>query len=138
VTPKISPSLTLLVALRAGKRCEYCHAPQILIGQSFHFDHIHPSSSGGKTAAENLCFACPHCNIAKSNRTEGVDPRTGKLIRLFNPRTDDWDRHFRWSDNCEQLIGRTAIGRATIVSLRMNDALLQEARPFWRVAGYIP
>lgn len=138
MTPKISPSLAALVLVRADKRCEYCQAPQKLIGQAFHFDHIQPLSSGGKTNADNLSFSCPHCNIAKSNRTEGTDPRTGKLVPLFNPRIDDWEKHFRWSNNCEQLIGRTAIGRATIVALRMNDALLREARPFWRLAGGIP
>lgn len=136
--PKIPPSLAALVLLRAGKRCEYCHAPQLLIGQTFHFDHIKPISIGGKTVAENLCFACPHCNTAKSDHIEGFDPRTGKTIRLFNPRIDHWESHFRWGGNRKQLIGRTAINRATIVTLKMNDQLLPEARPFWQAAGYIP
>jgi hypothetical protein len=136
--PKIPPSLASLVSLRADKRCEYCHAPQILIGQAFHFDHIKPCSIGGKTIAENLCFACPHCNAFKSDHIEGSDPKTGRLIRFFNLRIDDWERHFHWSNNCEQLLGRTAIGRATIANLKMNDKLLQEARPFWQAAGYIP
>lgn len=135
---KIPSSLAALVILRAGRRCEYCHAPQQLIGQVFHIDHIHPLSAGGKTLADNLCLACPHCNTAKSDATEGADPKTGKIVRLFNPRLDKWDRHFRWNDDREQLIGRTPIGRATIVTLNMNDVLLQEARFYWRLAGGIP
>lgn len=135
---KLSPSLAALVALRAGRRCEDCQAPQQLIGQAFHFDHIHPLSAGGETQAENLCFACPHCNAAKSKTTEGIDPKTGKTIRLFNPRVDKWNKHYRWSDDWRRLIGRTAIGRATIVALNMNDALLQEARYYWRLAGGLP
>lgn len=89
-------------------------------------------------SVENLCYACPHCNIAKSNRTTGLDPKTGNIVRLFNPRIDDWDKHFRWHRTWELLVGQTAIGRATIVALNMNDKLLQEARPFWRLAGRIP
>ena len=138
MTSKIQSSLALLVSSRAGKRCEYCHAPQKVVGQSFHFDHIRPSSTGGETSAENLCLACPHCNLVKGIRTQGVDPKTGKLVQLFNPRTDNWDEHFRWSADYERLIGLTAIGRTTIATLQMNDVLLQDARPFWHAAGYIP
>lgn len=135
---RVRASLAALVSLRAGKRCEYCHAPQQILGQAFHLDHISPSSAGGEMSVENLCYACPHCNIAKSNRTTGLDPKTGNIVRLFNPRIDDWDKHFRWHRTWELLVGQTAIGRATIVALNMNDKLLQEARPFWRLAGRIP
>ncbi len=134
----VSPSLAGVVSLRAGKRCEYCRAPQDIIGQAFHFDHIIPLSVGGQTTAENLCLACSHCNIAKSNRSEGLDAEAGAIARFFNPRIDDWEEHFSWSRNWENLIGKTAIGRVTIVALKMNDKLLQEARPFWRAAGRIP
>jgi len=138
VKNNISASLAGIVLLRAGKRCEYCHAPQQLIGQAFHFDHIVPVSIGGKTTAENLCLACSHCNIAKSNRIKGIDPKTGKQVRLFNPRVDDWKKHFRWSVNWTRVNGRTAIGRATVIALKMNDELLLAARPFWRAAGKLP
>jgi HNH endonuclease len=74
--------------MRAAGHCEYCHAPQILIGQTFHLDHVIPRSVGGQTVAENLCFACSHCNIAKSNRTAGIDPRSRMRVRLYNPRMD--------------------------------------------------
>ena len=63
------------------------------------------------------------------------DPRTGKRIRLFNPRMDDWSEHFRWSRDWKRIIGRTPMGRATVAALNMNDELLQEARPFWHSAG---
>lgn len=135
---KPSSSLAALVTLRAGRRCEYCHAPQKMTGQSFHFDHILPLSANGQTTAENLCLACHHCNSAKSNLTSGHDPKNGRNVRLFNPRTDEWDKHFYWSPDWKQLIGRTAIGRVTIETLKMNDDLLQEARFFWRLVGGIP
>lgn len=138
MSAKVPSQLTALVTLRAGKRCEYCHAPQIVTGQTFHVDHIIPWSLGGKTTAENLCLACPRCNSGKGSRTKGIDPRTKLTFRLFNPREDDWDKHFRWSGDWKRLIGRTPIGRATVATLKMNDESLQIARLLWRRLERIP
>jgi len=138
MTTRVPVQLAIQIIAKAAGQCEYCHAPQILIGQAFHLDHIVPRSVGGQTTAENLCLACSHCNIAKGVRREAKDPRTGKLVRLFNPRTDRWDEHFRWSQDCKKLIGRTPIGRTTVIALDMNAKLLQQARSYWRVTGLIP
>ena len=126
------------VVARAAGRCEYCHAPQILIGQAFHIDHIIPHSVKGQTVLDNLCLACSHCNIAKRDHTSAIDLRTGERVRLFNPRIDHWEQHFRWSKDLHKLIGRTPIGRATVEALDMNAKLLCKARYFWRVVGLIP
>ena len=138
MTARIPSRVATLVKARAAGRCEYCHAPQILIGQTFHIDHILPYSLGGRSVAENLCLACSHCNFAKGDRTKALDPLSGKQVPLYNPRTNIWEEHFRWSPTWTKLLGRTAIGRATVVTLDMNATLLQKARPFWRVAGLIP
>ena len=138
MTARVPARLAAAVKAQAAGRCEYCHAPQILIGQTFHLDHIIPRSLGGKTIAGNLCLACAHCNIAKGNQTGTVDPRTKKEVPLYHPRTNIWEEHFRWSQDWKRLIGRTSIGRATVVTLDMNAELLQRARPFWRVVGLIP
>jgi 5-methylcytosine-specific restriction endonuclease McrA len=127
-----------LVRARAGGRCEYCHAPQVLIGQAFHLDHIIPRAAGGSTSAQNLCLACSHCNIAKGGRIAAIDPLTGEQVLLFNPRADKWEEHFRWSADWKRLMGRTPVGRASVAALAMNAKLLQRARPFWRVVGLIP
>lgn len=138
MSTRIPSQLATQVTVRAAGRCEYCHAPQVLIGQAFHIDHIIPRFVGGQTQAENLCFAWSHCNIAKGGRTMAADPLTGKRVKLFNPRTDVWDEHFRWSQNWKRIKGRTPIGRASVIALDMNAKLLQQARPFWRVARLIP
>lgn len=122
---------------RAAGRCEYCHAPQILIGQAFHLDHILPHFAGGRSTLENLCLACAHCNIAKGGQTVGVDSRSGEKTLLFNPRRDVGEDHFRWSNGWKRLVGRTPMGRATIVALDMNAKRLQQARIYWRVVGII-
>lgn len=135
---KIPAQIAAQVVRRAAGRCEYCHAPQIIIGQAFHIDHIIPRFKGGQSILENLCLACSHCNIAKSEQTADVDPRTGEKALLFNPRRDVWEEHFRWSYDWRKVIGRTPVGRATVVGLDMNAKRLRQARIYWRLVGLIP
>jgi 5-methylcytosine-specific restriction endonuclease McrA len=135
---EIPSALTRRVAERARYRCEYCHTPQIVTAQTFHVDHIVPQALGGQTRLENLCYACPHCNLHKSDRIQAHDPRTGRFVRLFNPRADHWDDHLRWSPTYTRLIPRTAITRATIVTLDLNADVFITARTLWLVLGLIP
>ena len=50
---------------------------------------------------------------------ENFDPRTSR-VRLFHPRQDRWDEHFE--RNGVLIVGRTAVGRATVGLLKMNAA----------------
>jgi 5-methylcytosine-specific restriction endonuclease McrA len=77
-----------LVRERAGHRCEYCRMPERHSALSFHIDHILPRQHGGTDAIENLALACPECNLRKGPNLTGIDPDTGAVIRLFQPRTD--------------------------------------------------
>src|SRR4051794_3289225 len=81
---------------RAGHRCEYCLMHDSLQGATFHVEHVVPRSRGGTSELENLAWACPSCNLHKSDRTAVVDPETAASVRLFHPRTDRWGDHFRW------------------------------------------
>jgi hypothetical protein len=65
-------------------------------------------------------------NSHKGPNIAGLDPRTKKLTRLFNPRRHTWERHFRW--NGPYLVGRTVVGRTTIAVLAMNDPAVIEVR----------
>src|SRR5436305_14229547 len=76
------------VEARAGQRCEYCRMHQALQGATFHVEHIVPSSTGGSDELTNLAWACPSCNLKKSNRLSAIDPDTEAEVPLFNPRTD--------------------------------------------------
>ena len=60
------------------------------------------------------------CNSFKGTDLSSIDPVTGVLVRLFNPRIDEWPTHFE----CERgrLVGRTPEGRVTIELLQMNRA----------------
>src|SRR5689334_6001180 len=108
------------VATRADDRCEYCRMHQSLQGARFHLEHILPSSRGGSTNLDNLAWACPGCNLRKSDRIEAVDPDTGATAKLFNPRSDLWQENFAWDDY--HIVGLTEIGRATIAALDFNHA----------------
>lgn len=112
------PSVEQQVQSRAGDRCEYCRMHQSLQGASFHVEHISPKSRGGDSTLNNLAWACPSCNLRKSDRVELSDPDSGELVFLFNPRLNDWDTHFRW--NGYELVGQSAVGRATISALDLN------------------
>lgn len=107
-----------LVRDRAGDCCEYCQLPQVYSSTRFQIDHIIAEQHGGRTVASNLALACLADNNHKGPNLAGIDPRSGKRVWLFNPRRHKWSRHFRW--NGPVLLGRTAVGRATIAVLAIN------------------
>jgi hypothetical protein len=111
--------LRQLVRRRAKNCCEYCQIRQDQDLLLFHIEHIVPRKHGGKDLSNNLALACHHCNLHKGTNLSGLDPKTGKLSRLFHPRLDDWEDHFTKRDG--EIAGRSAVGRTTVRVLRMND-----------------
>src|SRR5438105_3291516 len=100
------------VVARAGDRCEYCRMHQSIQGALFHIEHIVPRIDGGSDDTDNLCLACPSCNLHKSDRTTGIDPDSNQMTRLYHPRMNKWIDHFAWIGY--EIVGLTACGRATI------------------------
>ncbi|HEU5115096.1 MAG TPA: HNH endonuclease signature motif containing protein [Isosphaeraceae bacterium] len=124
----MTSSLAQLVRLRAEGRCEYCRLPQQGTSVPFEIDHIVARKHKGRTLASNLALTCWYCNSFKGSNIAGLDPRTGKLTRLFHPRRHQWAWHFRYEGPL--LIGRTAIGRTTVEVLDINceeAVILREA-----------
>lgn len=109
------------VRIAAANRCGYCHCPQSLHVGLLEIDHIIPVSKGGSHDEVNLWLACRSCNGHKSNKMTAIDPETGQLSSLFNPRTQVWNEHFCWSQEGLQVIGLTPIGRATVAALHLAD-----------------
>lgn len=104
-----------------------------------HIEHIIPLARGGTDDEMNLWLACPICNGHKSDKIAEVDPATGALVPLFNPRLQRWSEHFRWSDNGLLILGTTPTGRATVVALQLNedpDAMV--VRSYWVQVGWYP
>jgi hypothetical protein len=100
-------------------------------GHEFTVDHVIPRSRGGTDDLSNLCLCCFWCNNYKHARTQVRDSRTRRLTSIFNPRTEHWADHFRWSSTFTRIIGRTAIGRVTIQAMRLNRPSLVRARQLW-------
>ncbi len=119
------------VAARARHRCEYCHAPEIFFNHRFVVDHIVPRVFGGSDELDNLALACHACNGHKYQKQLILDLARKRHIRIYNPRRDRWGNHFRWNRNKTRLLGRTAIGRATIAALQINSERQIEARILW-------
>jgi hypothetical protein len=141
-----------LVIDRAGNVCEYCRLPQSAYPVPFEIDHVIAKQHGGTDAQRNLALACLHCNGHKGPNLSGIDPLGSQFVpvrlfnprasvracisfitrsqfvpvRLFNPRRHKWSKHFRSRGG--ELHGRTAIGRATIVALALNDPVMVALR----------
>jgi hypothetical protein len=116
------------VRQRAAGRCEYCHLPEAQVVTPFQIEHVVAKQHRGQDTLGNLAFACLRCNLHKGPNLTGIDTKTKKIIKLFNPRRHKWERHFRWQGAV--VVGKTAMGRTTVEVLAMNDpervALRQE------------
>jgi hypothetical protein len=121
---------------RARERCEYCLLPSAFSLMPFEIDHVIPRKHGGLTIENNLALACFYCNRYKGPNIAGIDPDTRLLSRLFNPRTDVWELHFRWQ--ATRLEGVTEIGRATIEVLRLNHTEMLLVRDALHDEGVFP
>lgn len=85
---KISAALRRIVIERAAHRCEYCGVPDTAYVAPHEPDHVIVQQHGGKNEAANLAYACFRCNRLKGPNLATLDPISGLLIRLYNPRTD--------------------------------------------------
>lgn len=114
----IPAAMRRLVWERAGDACEYCQMSQVLDPAPFEVDHIVPEKMNGPTESENLALACFKCNNHKGPNIAGIDPVTNEKSYLFDPRSDNWQDHFRWQGPI--LEGLSPKGRATVSLLQVN------------------
>ena len=134
----IPKRLRLRVAEAARHRCGYGLTREVLVGAPMEVDHLVPEALGGQTEAENLWLACSLCNDPKGDRIAALDPDTGEIVRLFNPRGQIGGEHVAWPREGDRIVGRTSIGRATVVALNLNRPSLVSARRLWVLVGWHP
>lgn len=127
----ISAKLRQEVLAAASARCEYCQTSSRITGTPLVMDHILPKSLGGSDDRDNLAASCYRCNEFKGVKTHVRDPANEQLVALFNPREQVWADEFAWSNGGTHVIGKTAIGRATVIGLRLNNDQIVEARSLW-------
>ena len=115
-----------IITLRANYRCEYCQLSQKGQEATFHVDHIIPMASGGETIGDNLALACVSCSLRKGAKEFVIDEITKTTVRIFHPRKDAWEDHFKWRGFLVK--GITEKGRATVKILNLNRDLILEIR----------
>lgn len=135
---KISKDLDAKIRRQAKNRCGYCLNPQELLPFKLEIEHLHPQALEGKSVEENLWLACRECNAHKAIKTKAIDRLTGKTVKLFNPRKQNWREHFEFSQDFSEIIGKTACGRATVDALQMNNIYQSTARLAWRETSKFP
>lgn len=125
-----------LVRTRAEDRCEYCRLHQDYAELVHHIEHIVSKKHGGSDDPSNLCNACERCNLFKGSDLTGIDPETGEVERLFNPRTQVWGEHFELHGPL--IVGLTPAGRTTVRVLSMNAGQRLQLRATLHAHGLYP
>jgi hypothetical protein len=126
MSERVPTALRALVQARAGFRCEYC----LIHEEDAHFshqpDHVIACKHRGATSEDNLAWACYLCNLLKGPDISSVDLETGRIVRLFNPRSDNWADHFRLEGG--RIVPLTPEGRVTEYLLQFNRPQSVEER----------
>lgn len=128
--PGLSSADRAIVYARACGYCEYCRVHEDSVFFPHEADHVIAEQHGGAAGLANLALACFHCNRFKGPNIASVDPVTKQIVPLFHPRQDRWTDHFRLDDS--RIIPVTAVARATVFLLRVNDPDRVRARGSWR------
>lgn len=124
-----------LVRERANRRCEYCGLAEAYIYIPHHIDHIRPKQHGGDDSLMNLALACQGCNLKKGINLAGIDPESGTMVALFNPREQIWSEHFVFRGAL--IIGITSVGQVTVQVLDMNSRERVKIREDLRATGVL-
>lgn len=118
MTTRPSAEMRRRVVERAANCCEYCLIHQNLAASTHQVDHVIAEKHSGETRPDNLALSCMLCNRRKASDIGSIDPDTGDLAPLFNPRTQRWEDHFRLEG--ARIVGLTAAGRTTVAFLQLN------------------
>lgn len=108
--------------------CEYCKYLQMFSPSKFVNEHIIPLALGGTNELMTLAKACAACNSSKYIAITAFDPVTQESVSLFHPRQQDWNDHFKWSEDLLYMEGITPTGRVTIIRLKTNRQELVNLR----------
>lgn len=120
MSARISAEIRATVRERAEGCCEYCrvHEDDVLVPHEP--DHVIAEQHGGRSTLENLALACFHCNRFKGPNISSIDPDSGEIVPLFNPRTQLWQQHFRFDG--ANIVPISANGRTTVSLLKLNSS----------------
>lgn len=132
----ISASLRRRVRDRAKSCCEYCLMAEEDAFFPHEPDHVIAEKHGGETTFVNLALACLDCNRFKGTDIASLDPKSRKLVPLFNPRLDLWHEHFELRNGV--IVPLSGIARATERLLKLNLPERVEVRATLTRVGCYP
>jgi 5-methylcytosine-specific restriction endonuclease McrA len=72
------------IYMRDAWTCQYCAKKKA--AKELTFDHVQPTSRGGKTSWTNIVTACRKCNLGKADKT----PEEAKMKLLKKPEKPSW------------------------------------------------
>ena len=132
----IPAAMRRAVRERAHGSCEYC----LLAEDDAYFphepDHITSLKHRGQSIRDNLVWSCFDCTRFKGSNIASLDPLSGDLVPLFNPREDRWYQHFQIVAG--EILPLTPMGRATAALLKFNLPQRVEVRASLAQANRYP
>ncbi len=106
-----------------SNRCGYCDGSDTWHGgyKYYHIDHYQPKDQFPelKTTYSNLIYACPTCNLSKSNKWPG----------FLNPIYDDLNAHLN-RDEEGVILGNTVEGKNVVKELNLH---LERHAVIWKL-----
>lgn len=133
---RVPESLRQQVRARAHGYCEFCLVHEDDVAFSYHADHVIAEQHHGETKMDNLAWTCNICNHFKGTNLSSIDPLTKAIVPLFNPRKQQWKRHFCFSG--VQIEPLTTSGRATTELLQFNSQRRITQRTALMSIGHFP
>jgi uncharacterized protein (TIGR02646 family) len=116
-------------------RCGYCDGSDTWLGghRSYHIDHFAPKDKFAdlETEYDNLIYACPSCNLSKSNKWPSTksDENIVDEKGFLHPCKDDFNGHFH-RDEEGRIIGISNVAKDMAVSLNLG---LQRHAIIWKL-----
>lgn len=125
-----------LLAEEGFHQCVYCALHDASFGErNFHVEHYKPKSNYRFRHLEhvfaNLFYACPVCNVFKSDSWPRAPKKDHSLEAYPNPSTCDYSDLFEVSTASGQITGKFIASRFVIARLHLNrEQLVTERRIF--------
>lgn len=117
-----------------NSRCGYCDSTDEYFGglSGAHIDHFAPKSKFPelKNQYDNLVYACPFCNRAKSNKWIGNDAKTPNNGRegFVDPCSDEFDTHLSRRPSGE-IVPKSRLGEYMVEEMKLR---LMRHRFIWQ------
>lgn len=113
--------------------CGYCGKDSKIMHERFHMDHFVPVSINPERKNDyyNLVWACPKCNLVKSNKwpTEDKEIANNGDIGFVDPATEEYDQHVERNEY-GYIHGKTLLGQSICKNLNFH---IRRTDLYWKI-----